>query len=67
MSTLRRAFLAVMLAAALGAAAGGAASAKIEPVCENPGGREPQGQCQGNALVEENRNPAGHAPAGQNK
>jgi hypothetical protein len=41
-------------------------AAKIEPVCENPGGGEPQGNCQGKALTEENRNPAGKAPPGQN-
>ena len=40
--------------------------AKIEPVCENPGGGEPQGNCQGKALTKENRNPAGKAPPGQN-
>ena len=67
MSKLRHALTIGLLAAALGLAAGGTALARIEPVCENPGGQEPQGQCQGNALVEENRNPAGHAPAGQNK
>jgi hypothetical protein len=42
-------------------------AAKIEPVCKNPGGQEPQGNCQGQALTEENQNPAGHAPPGQNK
>jgi hypothetical protein len=42
-------------------------AARIEPVCENPGGGEPQGNCQGQALTEENRNPAGAAPPGQNK
>jgi len=42
-------------------------SAKIVPVCENPGGGEPQGNCQGQALTEENRNPVGKAPSGQNK
>jgi len=40
--------------------------AKITPVCQNPGGQEPQGNCQGSALTEENQNPAGHAPPGQN-
>jgi hypothetical protein len=43
------------------------AFAKITPVCENPGGGEPQGKCQGKALTKENRNPAGHAPPGHNK
>jgi hypothetical protein len=42
-------------------------AAKIQPVCENPGGGEPQGNCQGQALTEENRNPSGAAPPGQNK
>ncbi len=41
-------------------------AAKIEPVCENPSGNEPQGKCQGQALTKENRNPAGKAPPGQN-
>ncbi len=41
-------------------------AAKIQPVCQNPGGQEPQGHCQGRALTEENQNPAGHAPPGQN-
>ena len=41
-------------------------AAKIEPVCKNPGGQEPQGNCQGGALTKENQNPAGHAPPGQN-
>ncbi len=48
----------------------GSAVAKIEPVCTNPGGNEPAGQqdkCQGQALEEENRNPAGKAPPGHNK
>jgi hypothetical protein len=43
------------------------AFAKITPVCQNPGGQEPQGNCQGQALTEENQNPAGKAPPGQNK
>jgi hypothetical protein len=42
-------------------------SAKITPVCKNPGGGEPQGKCNGKALEEENQNPAGKAPPGQNK
>lgn len=42
-------------------------SAKITPVCKNPGGQEPQGNCSGEALEEENQNPTGKAPAGQNK
>ncbi len=41
-------------------------AAKIEPVCKNPGGQEPQGNCGGRALTEENQNPAGKAPPGQN-
>ena len=40
----------------------GVASAKI--TCQNPGGQEPQGNCQGKPL--ERVNPAGHAPPGQN-
>jgi len=31
--------------------------------CQNPGGQSPQGNCQG---ANENVNPAGQAPAGQN-
>jgi hypothetical protein len=42
-------------------------AAKIEPVCENPGGQEPKGNCQGEALTKENRNPSGKAPPGHNK
>jgi hypothetical protein len=45
----------------------GVAFAKITPVCQNPGGQEPQGKCQGQALTVENQNPAGKAPPGQNK
>ena len=41
-------------------------AAKIQPVCQNPGDQEPQGRCNGRALTEENQNPAGHAPPGQN-
>ncbi|MDQ3880867.1 MAG: hypothetical protein M3295_07340 [Chloroflexota bacterium] len=49
--------------------------AKITPEptsCENKGGQQPGGQqpeCQGGGLTQntENQNPAGHAPAGQNK
>jgi hypothetical protein len=41
--------------------------AKITPVCKNPSGQEPQGNCQGTALTEENQNPSGAAPPGQNK
>ncbi len=60
----------VLLAAlmlALTMSFGGVAFAKITPVCKNPGGGEPQGQCQGQALTEENQNPTGKAPPGQNK
>jgi hypothetical protein len=57
--------LAVTLAVALVFAVAPAfvtdASAKI--VCKNPGGQEPQGNCQG---ANERQNPAGHAPPGQN-
>ena len=42
-------------------------AARIEPVCQNPGGGEPQGNCQGQALEEENQNPTGKAPRGHNK
>lgn len=31
--------------------------------CQNPGGQSPQGNCQG---ANQNVNPAGHAPPGQN-
>lgn len=61
------------VAAALGLAllpAAGAATAAITPVCENGGGNQPPGQqdrCNGQGLTEENQNPAGHAPPGQNK
>jgi len=75
MSKLGRALTIAILAAALGAATGGAGLAKItpEPVsCTNPGGQQPGGQqpeCKGEGLDQEteNRNPAGKAPAGQNK
>ena len=56
-----------VLAGAMALAAAGTGSAKITPVCQNPSGGEPQGKCQGQALTKENRNPAGKAPAGQNK
>lgn len=62
--------IALLFAAAVMAltmAFSGVAFAKITPVCQNPGGQEPQGQCQGQALTEENQNPAGKAPPGQNK
>ena len=39
------------------------ASAKI--TCQNPGGQEPKGNCQGEAL--QKVNPSGKAPPGQNK
>jgi hypothetical protein len=42
-------------------------SAKITSVCKNPGGGEPQGKCKGKALEEENQNPSGKSPPGQNK
>jgi len=42
------------------------ASAAITQHCKNPGGQEPNGNCQGQALTKENQNPAGHAPPGQN-
>ena len=57
--------MAAMLALTM--AFGGVATAKITPVCQNPGGGEPQGNCQGKALTEENQNPTGKAPPGQNK
>ena len=44
---------------------GGVAFAKIEPVKENGGGNTPKGQA--NGVPTENQNPAGKAPAGQNK
>ena len=52
---------------ALSMSFGGVAFAKITPVCQNPGGGEPQGKCHGKALTEENQNPSGKAPPGQNK
>ena len=56
--TLSLAFSSVLIASE--------ASAKITPVCKNPSGGEPQGKCQGSALTEENQNPSGKAPPGQN-
>jgi hypothetical protein len=56
--TLSLAFSSVLIASE--------ASAKITSVCKNPGGGEPQGNCRGQALTEENQNPAGKAPPGQN-
>jgi hypothetical protein len=44
---------------------GGVAFAKITPVKENGGGNTPNGQA--NGVPTENQNPAGKAPAGQNK
>ena len=43
----------------------GPASAKITPVKENNGGQTPKGEA--NGVPSENQNPAGKAPAGQNK
>ena len=61
----RIALLVMALMMALSMSFGGVAFAKITLVCENPGGQEPQGQCQGEALTETAVNPAGHAPPGQ--
>ena len=54
--------MAVVLSSAIAPAFLTSASAKIS--CQNPGGQEPQGNCQGRPL--ERVNPAGHAPPGQN-
>ena len=43
------------------------ASAAITQHCKNPGGQEPQGSCNGQALKKVNENPAGKEPPGQNK
>jgi hypothetical protein len=43
----------------------GVAFAAITPVKENGGGQTPNGQA--NGVPTENQNPAGKAPAGQNK
>jgi len=42
---------------------------RISPsiVLTNPGGNEPQGNGADNGRANEYQNPAGHAPAGQNK
>jgi hypothetical protein len=53
--------MAVALVFAIAPAFVTSASAKIE--CVNPGGQNPQGNCQG---ANERQNPAGHAPPGQN-
>ncbi len=53
--------IAVVLTFAVAPALITSADAKI--VCKNPGGQEPQGNCQG---ANERQNPAGHAPPGQN-
>jgi hypothetical protein len=50
---------------ALSMSFGGVAFAKITPVKENGGGNTPNGQA--NGVPTENQNPAGKAPAGQNK
>jgi hypothetical protein len=42
------------------------ASAKITTKCENRGGQEPKGNCNGKALEKTRVNPAGKAPPGQN-
>ncbi len=54
--------MAVALVFALAPALVTSASAAIQ--CTNPGGGHPQGNSQG---ANENQNPAGKAPAGQNK
>jgi hypothetical protein len=50
---------------ALSMSFGGVAFAKITPVKENGGGNTPNGKANGVPTV--NKNPAGKAPAGQNK
>jgi hypothetical protein len=75
MSRHLRRFLLIAGAAGALAIPSGAALAKIESVntsCTNNGGGTPGGQqptCKGGGLDQqkENQNPAGHAPAGQNK
>ncbi len=68
MDVLKRRSVKVAAVAAVGALmVPGAAFGKITPVCHNPGGQEPQGNCQGSALTEVNENPSGKAPPGQNK
>ena len=57
----------VLSVAMLASSVAAPVAAKITPVCKNPGGQEPQGECRGAALTHENQNPAGHAPPGQNK
>jgi hypothetical protein len=61
-------FAIIAIVAAVGLAAATVATtnmayAKIQ--CVNPGGGNPQGQCNGQALAKEN--PAGHQPPGQNQ
>jgi hypothetical protein len=58
--------LAVAIAIALVFAIAPALITPVEAkiVCRNPGGQEPQGNCQG---ANERQNPAGQAPPGQNK
>ncbi len=53
------------LTMALTMSVSGVAFAKITPVKENGGGNTPNGQA--NGVPTENQNPAGKAPAGQNK
>jgi hypothetical protein len=53
--------IAVVLTFAIAPAFITSASAKIE--CVNPGGQNPQGNCQG---ANQRENPAGEAPPGQN-
>jgi hypothetical protein len=61
----RIALLLTALMLALSMSFGGVAFAKITPVKENGGGNTPNGQA--NGVPTENQNPAGKAPAGQNK
>jgi hypothetical protein len=61
----RIALLLTALMLALSMSFGGVAFAKITPVKENGGGNTPNGQA--NGVPTENQNPAGQAPAGQNK
>ena len=59
------AIMAIVVAVGLAVSAATSNIAYAKIVCTNPGGGEPQGQCRGEALAEEN--PAGHEPPGHNK
>jgi hypothetical protein len=55
--------VAIMVMGTVVAATASISSAEAKIECTNPGGGHPQGNCQG---ANENQNPSGKAPPGQN-